>query len=345
MTKLLIRALEACSVPDSAEQKRIQRDIVARDLPVVERQLGATYMIEGQDGKIAPARELLLSEGIETGTLTQTEINRTILEGSEPAKCFRECVPIFTMNSNVMQINIGETGTYAPFVAEASAIPINTQDYSARTWTAKKFGERPVITSEMVNDALFPVIELEVRKTGYRIENTLNQWMLKVLMDNAGNEYDLGAAISTNGGAVAVTNAWGELVADGYIPDQVVVHPAIAPYLFKDFIPGYNPAAQSRVDSGQLPMVMGCQVRVCGVSCTTTSSPTASTQTWGDKTDGQMGMLVFDSKSCGGIGMRQDTRAENYRDPIRDLVGISVTMRAACQYGVANAICRVEYGG
>jgi hypothetical protein len=55
--------------------------------------------------------------------------------------------------------------------------------------------------------------------------------------------------------------------------------------------------------------------------------------------------VVFDSKSCGGIGMRQDTRVEQYKDPIRDLVGMSVTMRAACQYGVANAISRVEYGG
>ncbi len=58
-----------------------------------------------------------------------------------------------------------------------------------------------------------------------------------------------------------------------------------------------------------------------------------------------MGMLVFDSANCGGIGMRQDIRVEQYSDPIRDLTGISVTMRAACQYGVANAIARVEYGG
>jgi hypothetical protein len=58
-----------------------------------------------------------------------------------------------------------------------------------------------------------------------------------------------------------------------------------------------------------------------------------------------MGMLVFDSKSSGGIGMRQDLRVEQYKDPIRDLVGMAMTMRAACQYGVANAICRVEYGG
>jgi hypothetical protein len=344
MTQLFIRALEA-AIAGPAEKKSIQNQIITRDLAAFEKATGQRYMIQGEDGKIHPARELLLSEAIESSTLIQTEINRTILEGAEPAKCMRLAVPIFAMNANTMQINIGETGTYAPFVPEGSEIPINTQTYTARTWTSKKFGERPMITREMVDDALFPVIELEVRKTGMRIENTLNQWMLKILMDNAGNEHDLAAAISTNGGIVAAINARALLVADGFIPDRIITNPAITPYLFKDFVPGYNVMAQGYTNTGVLPPLMGCTVFECGVDCDTASSPTVATQTWGDKTDGNMGMLVFDSKSCGGIGMRQDTRVEQYSDPVRDLIGMSVTMRAACQYGVADSIARVEYGG
>jgi len=344
MTQLLIKALEA-AVAGPGERNRIQNEIVTRYLPEIERSLGSAYMVEGADGKQYRARELLLSEGIEGSSLTQTEVYRTVLEGAEPVKCMRQAVPIFNMNSNVMQMNIGETGSYAPFVAEGAEIPINTQDYSTRTWTARKFGERPVITNEMVNDSLFSVIELEIRKAGQRIENTLNQWMLQVLMDNAGNEHDLAAAISTNGGIVAAINARSLCVADGYLPDTIIVNPAITPYLYKDFVPGYNPVAQQVLISGQLPSLMGCRVFECGVDCNSASSPIAATHTWGDKTDGNIGMLVFDSANCGGIGMRQDIRIEQYSDPIRDLTGISVTMRAACQYGVANAIARVEYGG
>lgn len=344
MTQLLVKALEAC-VAGPAERKEIQNTIVSRYIPEVEKQLGHAYMIETEDGRTGRARELLLSEALETSTLTQTEIYRTIIEGAEPFKCMRNAVPIFKMNSNVMQINLGETGSYAGFVAEGAEIPINNQDYTARTWTAKKLGERPVITNEMVNDALFNVIELEVRKTGARIENSLNQWMLQALMDNAGNEHDLAAAISTNGGVKAAIAARALLVADGFIPDTIITNPAITPYLFLDFVPGYNPVAQQITQSGTLPSVMGCKVFECGVSCSSTSAPTAATNAWGDKTDGNMGMLVFDSANAGGIGMRQDTRVEQYSDPIRDLTGISVTMRAACQYGLANAIARVEYGG
>ena len=344
MTQLLIKALQA-HVAGPGEKRRIHAEIAARDIPMLEKQLGAAYMVEGEDGKMYRARELLLSDANESGTLIQTEIYRTIMEGSEPARCFREAVPIFNMTSNVMQINVGETGTYAGFIAEGAEIPVNDQAYTARTWTSKKFGERPLITREMVDDALFNVVELEVRKTGFRVENTMNQWMLQVLMDNAGNEHDINAAITTVGGVTAAIIARGLVVEDGFLPDRIVTHPAITPYLFKDFVPGYNPVAQDAVTRGVLPQVMGCRVFECGVACTSASAPTASTQPWGDKTDTNIGMLVFDSRSSGGIGMRQDTRVEQYKDPVRDLVGMSVTMRAACQYGVANAICRVEYGG
>jgi hypothetical protein len=347
MTQLFIKALEA-AVAGPAEKKAIQGEIVNRDIPAIERALGVKYMIESEDGKLGKARDLLLTEGIESTTLIQTEINRTIIEGSEPAKCFRNAVPVFTMNANTMQMNIGETGTYAPIVAEGAEIPINNQTYTARTWTSKKFGERPMITREMVDDSLFSVVELEVRKTGYRIENTLNQWMLSVMLDGAGNNHDIAAAAGVIGGIVAVMAARQANLTDGYTSDTIIMHPACTTYLYKDFVPGYNPLSLGYVASGQLPSVMGCRVFECGVSCTSTSLPfkvAAANSDWSGPTDEKMGGLIFDSKNCGGIGMRQDTRVERYSDPVRDLIGMSVTMRAACQYAVANSICTIEYGG
>jgi len=348
MTQLFIKALEA-SVAGPAEKKALQEKIIGRDLAAFEKSTGYRYMIEGEDGTVKPARELLLSESIESTTLIQTEINRTVMEGSEPAKCFRNAVPVFTMNANTMQINIGETGTYAPIVAEGSEIPINNQTYTARTWTSKKFGERPMITREMVDDSLFSVVELEVRKTGMRVENTLNQWMLSVMLDNAGNNHDI-AAVASGGtaGIKAVIAARQLCVADGFIPDTLVMHPSCTTYLYSDFIPGYNTLSQGYTNSGNLPSIMGCRVFETGVTCTTTSAPflvAAANSDWAGPTDEKMGGLLFDSKSCGGIGMRQDTRVERYADPVRDLVGMSVTMRAACQYGVANAISTIEYHG
>jgi hypothetical protein len=345
MTQLLIKALEA-AMAGPAEKKALSEKIVARDLAAFEKSTGTRYMIEGSDGKMGKARELLLSEAVESTTLIQTEINRTIMEGSEPAKCFRNAVPVFAMNGNTMQINIGETGTYAPIVAEGSEIPINNQAYTARTWTAKKFGERPMITREMVNDALFSVIELEVRKTGYRIENTLNQWMLSVLIENAGNDHDIAAGTGNDKGINAMISARQQNLIDGYVSDTIVIHPGATSLIYAGYVPSYNPSAQNYINTGQLPTIVGMKLLECGVAYSQTSAPfkaSAAGYEWSPATADDLGAIVFDSNSCGGIGMREDTRVEQFTDPIRDLVGMSVTMRAACQYGVANSICRVTY--
>ena len=347
MTQLLVRALEAAHAGPT-EQKALQEKIVNRDLAAFEGQYKQRYMITGEDGKKHPARELLLSEAIESGTLIQTEIRRTIIEGAEPARCMRDAIPIIPMSGNTMQINIGESGSYSPIVAEGSEIPMNNQVYTARTWTAKKLGERPVITKEMIRDSLFNVIELETRKAGMRLENSLNQWMLSVLLDNAGNNHDIAAAAGVIGGVQAVIKARQANLVDGYLSDTIIMHPACSSYLYKDFVPGYTVQAQEFINRGTLPTVMGCKVFECGVDVTTTSAPfkvAAANSDWSGPTDEKMGGLVFDSKNAGYIGMRQDIEIEEMRDPIRDLVNFSMTMRVACQYGVGNSICTIEYGG
>lgn len=345
MTQLLIKALEA-AVAGPAEKKQLQARMVARDIPLVEKELGETYMILGEDGKKGRARDLLLSDNLNSTTLIQTEIYRTIIEGAEPAKCFRNALPNIPMTSPTLQINVGESGSYAPVVAEGAEIPIKTQKYTPRTWTAVKFGERPVITQEMVDDSLFAVIELETKKVGLRIENSLNQWGLKTMMDNAGQEHDINAAAGTVAGVQAIIGARSLLVGVGYIPDTIIMHPSATSYLLKDFVPGYTPEAMGYVREGKLPRILGCTPYECGAACTTTTEPFASSSyVWGAPTDSYIGYLVFDSKSAGAIGKRQDIRIKNFNDVIRDLQNFTVTARFAVQYGVANAISRVEFGG
>jgi hypothetical protein len=346
MTQLLIKALEAGFNQDSNAQKRLQQKIVTRDLAEFERTTGTRYMVQGEDGKVHPARELLLSESVESSTLIQTEINRTIMDGSQPARCMRDAINVIPMTSNSMQINIGESGRYADFVGEGAEYKLRNQKYTARTWTAKKIGEIPLCTKEMVDDALFAVIELEVAAAGEAVENTLNQWMLQVLLDNAGNEYDINAAVGVLGGAAALREAKALIKADGYNADTFVYHPQVETYIFKDYTPiAYNPVAQEQMRTGLLPMILGCKPYECGVDLSTTSVPTKSTYLWSAPADASIGMCLFNKAKAGYIGMRQDLFVEDYRDPLKDLVGGKVSMRVACQYGLANAISRVEYGG
>ena len=353
MTQLLVRALEAVAA-EGTKGKAIQDEIVARYLPQVEKQLGAAYMIANADGKKFRARELLKSDALDSTTLIQTEIRRTIIEGAEPAKCFRGdavtgqggAMAGIPMTSKQIQINIGESGSYAPIVSEGSEIPIKTRTYTPRTWTAVKFGERPAITQEMLDDSLFAVAELEIRKAGLRIENSLNQWCVQTLMDNAGNEHDINAAAGTVAGISAILGARALLIADGYIPNTYVAHPNATQYMIKDFIPSYTQEALSIVREATLPRAAGCNGFECGVDVTTTSAPTKSASyVWGAPTDSYIGYLVYDRDNAGYIGTRQDVLVKEFDDVIRDLKNFTVTARYAVQYGVANAISRVEFGG
>ena len=294
----------------------------------IPRSLGAYH-----DGKVEPVRELLLSTAIESTTLIQTEMYATVLEGAEPWKCMRQACTVLPMKANTLTIPVGEVGSYAPEVAEGAEIPISDQDYTAVTLTAKKYGVRPMITDEMVADALYPVIEMEIRKAGAKLENTLNQIALTNLIDNtSANEHDTGG---NNQGIKAIASAIKKVKADGFIPDRIVLHPDAEALIMADYIPtGYVGAEAAQ--SGKLPNLLGLSPFITNVA-------DASSETWEYNSDGDIGMVVFDSGNSTVIGERQPITIKRYEDIVRQLQGGTVSARWAVGTLQANAGARIEY--
>jgi hypothetical protein len=299
-----------------------------RIVETIPRSLGAVH-----DGKIEPVRELLLSTAIESTTLLQTEMHATVLEGAEPWKCMRQACTVLPMKANTLTIPVGEVGSYAPEVAEGAEIPISDQDYTAVTLTAKKYGVRPMITDEMVADALYPVMEMEIRKAGAKLENTLNQIALTNLIDNtSANEHD---ASGSNLGIKAIATAIKLVKADGFIPDRIVLHPDAEALIMAEYIPtGYVGAEAAQ--SGKLPNLLGLSPFITNVA-------DASSQTWEYNSDGDIGMVVFDSGNSTVIGERQPITVKRFDDVIRQLQGGTVSARWAVGTLQANAGARIEY--
>ena len=299
-----------------------------RIVETIPRSLGAYH-----DGKVEPVRELLLTTAIESTTLIQTEMHATVLEGAEPWKCMRQACTVLPMKANTLTIPVGEVGSYAPEVAEGAEIPISDQDYTAVTLTAKKYGVRPMITDEMVADALYPVIEMEIRKAGAKLENTLNQIALTELIDNtSANEHDTGG---NNQGIKAIASAIKKVKADGFIPDRIVLHPDAEALIMADYIPtGYVGAEAAQ--SGKLPNLLGLSPFITNVA-------DASSQTWEYNSDGDIGMVVFDSGNSTVIGERQPITIKRYEDIVRQLQGGTVSARWAVGTLQANAGARIEY--
>ena len=67
------------------------------------------------------------------------------------------------------------------------------------------------------------------------------------------------------------------------------------------------------------------------------------TQEWDYDTDGDIGMVVYDSVAAAATGMRRDLTVENYDDPIKDMVGMTVTSRFDVEVIIPNATCRIEF--
>lgn len=270
-------------------------------------------------------KTLQQNEDITETTLLQEEVLKTIFEGAEPAKCFRDVLPIIKTKSYSVRVVTSTGGEYAAEVPEAAPIPIDTTSLSKVDITIKKVGTRPLITRELIDDALFDVVELELRKAGARMENKLNRDCLLEVLSGITN-----TDIDPAGSTLAVTdlaNAVGTVKSKNYTPDTLITHPAAEAQLLQDSNLVYVAYAGTRrtLETGEIPRILGLRPWTCSVT-------TGSTSYYWDSTDADSHYyaLVFDSQNMAMIAMRQDMTTEQYHDPIHDLVGISVTMR----YGV-----------
>lgn len=323
MTELLKVGLKLALNQDSAGMRRRLLEHIPK-----------THMLE-YDGKWVRTRELLQSTEVAGTNFIPAEVLNTVIEGQRLATCFRDAVPIYETGSDLYAMPIGTGGGYAPKVKPGAQIPMREDALDTRETKIHSYKELPAVTDEMLSDAKVDVIEREIRLAGQRCENALNRDMLAVLLDNAGLEHDTGGS---NQGYKAMVKARSLVKKAGYMPNVVVATPEAEGILLADLVPSANnpQAGQDAIASAKLAS-LDLALHSCGVESGTTS------YTWEYNSDGDIGMLVLDGQAAGGIVMRQDLQVEDYRDPVRGLVGAKVTMRAGVNYAQADAICRVEF--
>jgi len=320
-TRRLAQFLEMDSMGKS-ELKKTAEKIVPRELSYHDF-----------DGKVVNARELLISEGVQGTTLIPTEIYATVIEGSEPAKCIRNALPIYRMAGANMTVPVGETGTYAPVVAEGAEIPIEDQTHTGITLAAKKYAVRPLITNEMVEDALYDIVANEIRKSGARIENALNHLGIEELMYESDTESDCGSAGATPFLFIAKGHA--KVVAAGFQPNVIIFEPTCYGSVAGTMTTQSNMMSDLVSRNGIFGNVLGCATYMYGGAA-------VRTHTWGFSADGYVGAIIMD-RNCAAIGMRRDITVERYADSIKQMQGVSVSARFDVKSLVGEGICNVIY--
>jgi len=287
--------------------------------------------------KIENVRELLLATDIVSTTLLQTEMYATVLEGAEPAKCMRQAIPTLRASAGTLTVPVGETGRYAPKVAEGAEHPVDNQTYTSRDFTIYKWGDRPLISQEMVDRGLYDVIALEVRKAGERIENTLNQEALSVILQNSGLAADCAAAATAAATLAKTAEAISAVRGAGFNPDVIILHPEAEAFILQHFTSLNTQVGTQVTMSGRIGTLLGCSVYTNNVT------DNSATYIWDFDTNDDIGGLILDSKRSGAIAMEKDIYIDQYKDPVRDLVGCAVRARFGTNYLIANATARLQY--
>jgi len=270
--------------------------------------------------------KLLASEAdaISDSTLVQEEVYKTIVEGAEPFKVVRDVFPIIHTKGYTVRFVKGESGTYAQKIAEGAVIDIDNQSYSKQDITIEKWGTRPLITNELIEDSLFDVVELELKKAGARMENALNREVMYKLLDGS-NAISTNTVTLTGDVSVAdIATAIGKIKKQNFMPDTLFTHPTAEAKLLSDSNLAYVAYAGTNkpLTEGKVPKLLGL------VPYTVTATDKDDSPVWDDTTaDSDVTAMVFSKNDLAAICMRRDLTVERYDDPIHDLVGISVTMR------------------
>ena len=338
----LSKMLEIGHKPESSEGKRLTQRMLGFEKTALEHKIQGMprYLAELNVEDFKQQRELLLTEAIESTTLIQTEFYKTVLEGAEPNKVMRNVMQVIPMKTNQLTIPFGETGSVLTEVAEGAELPDNNQNYEIVTMKSKKYGEKNIITNELIEDSMFSVISLEVSKAGARAENTLNHIVLTGLLDDAGNEHDCATADL----AYKAIAAGRRLMKKAFYKPDTCIMCADAEYvLMTDSQLSYSSyyGAGTPITAQTVPPIFGMKFHEYDPADSVYNS---STYTWGYDAAGEIGMILLDSSRLSHvIGMRRDITVKDYDDPIRDLKGAALTMRFAEESPFDNGICRIKY--
>jgi len=114
-------------------------------------------------------------------------------------------------------------------VSEGAEVPVDVEQYSSFDLTPVKYGVRPVITKEMIEDAAFGVVERNIEYAGYKMAEKLDALILKEI--ETGADANTTGHMVSGGAAITIANiAAGMLFleADGYRPTDFIIGPEIA---------------------------------------------------------------------------------------------------------------------
>jgi len=203
-------------------------------------------------------------------------------------------------------------------VAEGSEIPIDTNAYESFTLTPVKYGYRPLITNEMIEDNQFDVIAMEIAEAGYQFAKKMDSILAAQI------EAGAAAAGNTVSGADPITvanivTAMNKLEANDFTPTDMILSPEAAADIRN--IDTFVEADKAKVTDPSKRLIG----TIFGMKVWVSSQVTSNY------------VYIIDRNYALITATKRPLTIENYKDNIRDMKGIVFTMRWTARYLRAGA--------
>jgi len=263
------------------------------------------------------------------------------------AACSRDivpdCSPIYDTPGSTLKIDIEKQGQYFPYIVGAGGeFPQQTMEITQATITPKLFQLRPTITQQLIEDNLFDLMEVHLRRGGEMMGDFGTRLFIDRLVNDTSGDgtqlYDTSALANSKCVLADGARAWFKVSLFGFVPDVWITNPfALTNILSDSGVSGYANEFHNRAVTDPITnwgTFMGMKVIVpYGLG----NTANATTPGWAFGSNVKTASssfynFIINKANATATVRKRWLKMDKYADPVQDLVGAVITGRQSSVY-------------
>jgi HK97 family phage major capsid protein len=327
-----------------------ERNIFGTGYDVNQTPIGSEdFTLIKESIKAIPLREFLAKSGT-TGVggaayLIPTKIHQIMYDSAVGADITPEIsiaiIPAEQIPGTTHKVDIAKDDSYVPtkFVSGGKLSTETIETVQATLDFTEGFGINFRITNDLIEDSQFDLIEMHIRNAGRELGEYAAEQAVSILATATDGDGTLNTEAGSDDETKMddVIDAFIKNTRDGYVSDTyVLMHATWLHTIIKgatnyaDYATAWHQAVISTLNPDAIKIL---DVRPVFMLPNSTLDP--------DGDDTECVSLLFDKDYALLTGRKRWLRIENYSDPVRDLVGATVTCRQDSVTLYDDAICKI----
>lgn len=276
---------------------------------------------------MAKIQELLTrSAGTEGSLLIEKKIYGKLIEAVEKKRIGRDLAALYNGPTDIpgssIDIDFEDKDSMAVAkVAEGAAVPIDVQSYTSINLRPVKYGVRPLITKEMMEDGKWNLMMRNVAAAGKKMAEN-EDTLIVAALDTASNTVSGGAAITI----ANITRAIQYLEDEDFEATDLIIGPEVANDLRNIglLVKANESGSTEMLKKGYMGVLFNMNVHVVSGNIMTSTNA-----------------YVIDRNEAFTIAEKRPVTVEEYDDKTHDLSGAVVTQRVVVSALKSDAICKI----